>query len=94
MSDTLLTVGIFAVVAVLVAVWMKNRGKNSRTVLTGPSAEQIEAQRVEFTKMTVKQLRDYIQQKRMVLGIPAGRMPNRKAELVEYALELWRSQPW
>ncbi len=94
LSNTLFEVGIFSVVGVFFVLWLKNRGKNSRVVLTGPSAEQIETQRIAFTKMTVKQLRDYIQQKRMVLGIPAGRMPDRKAALVEYALELWRSQPW
>lgn len=89
MNDTMFTLGLFAVIAVLVGVWLSKRGENTRTVLTGPSKEEIEIQRERFTALTVKELKQYIKTKGHV-----GRLPTKKVEIVEVALQLWRAQPW
>lgn len=94
MSDTVITIVVFGLVFAGVLYWMSKRGEGKRTVLTGPSAEQIASQREVFSSQTVKELQKYIQMQRIKLGIPAGRTPTRKAEVIELALELWRRQPW
>lgn len=94
MSDTTLTIGLFVIVAVLVGVWLSKRGENTRTVITGPTAEEIDAQRLALAAMTVKELKVFIQLKRQSLGFPADRLPTKKADLVESALQLWVLQPW
>lgn len=95
MSDTTLTIGLFVIVAVLVGVWLSKRGENTRTVITGPTAEEIDAQRSALTDMmTVKELKVFIQLKRQSFGLPADRLPTKKADLVESALQLWVLQPW
>jgi len=94
MSDTTLTIGLFVIVAVLVGVWLSKRGENTRTVLTGPSEEAKEAERALLNAMTVKELKVFIQLKRQSLGFPADRLPTKKADLVESALQLWVLQPW
>lgn len=94
MNDTVITFVVFGLVLAGVLYWMSKREEGKRTVLTGPSAEQIERQREVFSSQTVKELQKYIQMQRIKLGIPAGRTPTRKAEVIEAALELWRRQPW
>ena len=94
MNDTVITIVVFGLVFAGVLYWMSKRGEGKRTVLTGPSAEQIASQREVFSSQTVKELQKYIQMQRIKLGIPAGRTPTRKAEVIELALELWRRQPW
>jgi len=94
MSDTTLTIGLFVIVAVLVGVWLSKRGENTRTVITGPTAEETEAHRLELAAMNVKELKVFIQLKRQSLGFPADRLPTKKADLVESALQLWVLQPW
>lgn len=94
MSDTTLTIGLFVIAAVLIGVWLSKRGENTRTVLTGPTAEAKEAERLLLADMTVKELKVFIQLKRQSLGFPADRLPTKKADLVEAALQLWVLQPW
>jgi len=89
MSDTTFTLGLFVVIAVLVGVWLSKRGDNTRTVITGPSKMDIDEQRERFLAMTVAELKKYIASKGRT-----GRLPSRKAEIVEVALQLWRAQPW
>lgn len=97
MNDTIFPFVVFGIVFAAVLYWMSKRGEGKRTVLTGPSADhadQIEKQREFFSVQTVKELQKYIQMQRIKLGIPAGRTPTRKAELIEMALALWQRQPW
>lgn len=89
MSDTTFTLGLFVVIAVLVGVWLNKRGDNTRTVITGPSKMDIDEQRERFLAMTVAELKKYIASKGRT-----GKLPSRKAELAEVALQLWRAQPW
>lgn len=89
MSDTQLTLGLFLVIAIAVGIWLSKRGENTRTVITGPAADEVEAQRERFSAMTVAELRKYIASKGRT-----GRLPSRKADIVEVALQLWRAQPW
>lgn len=89
MNDTLFTYGVFLAIAIAVGIWMSKRGENSRTVITGPSKTEVEEQRERFLAMTIAELRTYIASKGRT-----GRLPSRKAEIVEVALELWRAQPW
>lgn len=94
MNDTIIPFVVFGIAFAAFLYWMSKRGEGKRTVLTGPSAEQIASQREVFSSQTVKELQKYIQMQRIKLGIPAGRTPTRKAEVIELALELWRRQPW
>jgi len=89
MSDTAIAVGIFVVIAVLVGVWYSKRGENVRYVSSGPSKEEIAAQKERFSALTIKELKTYIQTKGK-----SGRLPTKKADLVEVALQLWTGQPW
>jgi hypothetical protein len=89
MSDTVITVGIFLVSAVLVGIWYSKRGDNVRYVSAGPSKEEIAAQRERFSNLTIKELKKYIQTKGK-----SGRLPTKKADLVEVAIGLWTGQPW
>jgi len=89
MSDTILVVGLFVIVAVLAGMRTKKRGENTRTVITGPSKMEIDEQRERFLAMTVAELKKYIASKGRT-----GKLPSRKAEIVEVALQLWRAQPW
>ena len=84
MSDTVITVGLFVVIAVLVGVWYSKRGDNVRYVSSGPSKEEIAAQQERFSKLTIKELKKYIQSKGR-----AGRLPSKKADLVHLALACW-----
>jgi len=89
MNDTTFAIGLFVVIAVLVSVWLSKRGSNTRTVITGPAKMDVDEQRERFLAMTVAELKKYIASKGRT-----GKLPSRKAELAEVALQLWRAQPW
>ena len=94
MNNMVPVIFLFIGVVVLDGIWFSKRGKNTRTVLTGPTADQIAEQRLKFQSMTVAQLKEYIQQKRMDMGYAATRTPTIKSDLVEEALGLWTARPW
>lgn len=89
MNDTQFTLGLFLVLAIAVGIWLSKRGENTRTVITGPAKMDVDEQRERFLAMTVAELKTYIASKGRT-----GRLPSRKAEIVEVALQLWRAQPW
>ena len=89
MSDTDIGFVIGLIVVVAVGYWFSNRGKNVRYVSSGPSKEAIAEQKEIFSKMTVAELKTYIATKGRT-----GRLPSRKADIADVALQLWITQPW
>tara|TARA_R110000796_G_scaffold92968_1_gene197344 strand:+ start:5014 stop:5283 length:270 start_codon:yes stop_codon:yes gene_type:complete len=89
MSDTHFVYSFFLLIVVVVGVWVSRRGRNTRTVITGPSKEEREVQREVFSAMTIAELKVYIASKGRT-----GRLPTLKAQIVEVALGLWSVEPW
>ena len=83
MSNEIVALVLFVVVIGLV-LFFKGSDKNIRTVLNGPSRQDKEKQRSVFAKMTVPEIKKYIQSKGK-----SGRLPTKKAELIDIALHLW-----
>jgi hypothetical protein len=100
MSDNVIVVGI---ILVIVAVIIMNKKSNTKstgkdTTPVKPSkpvvdrhAESIAVQRDMFSKMTVAQLKVYVKENKSKLGESTGRMPTKKAELIEAAMQIFQS---
>lgn len=52
----------------------------------GPTVEE---KREEFSRMTVPKLKTYVKENKTKLKNSKGRMPTKKADLIEASLEIW-----
>jgi hypothetical protein len=79
----------------LLVVWVlikneKNEDNSGGGVTTPPvSGPSRNDQRKVFAKMTVPELKSYVKENKNKLGESKGRMPTKKAELIEASLEIW-----
>jgi hypothetical protein len=53
---------------------------------SGPTVEE---QREEFSRMTVPKLKTYVKENKTKLKDSKGRIPTRKADLIEASMEIW-----
>jgi hypothetical protein len=87
--------GIAIVIAVycIIGVLRWPPEKNESADTTTPVIEDtFEDQRVQFDKMTVPQLKKHVKENKNKLVEPMGRMPTRKADLVETSLRIWTQE--
>ena len=100
MSDNIILAGI---ILVIVAVIMnkksnpKSSGKSTTPVkpstpVVDRHAESIAVQKDMFSKMTVAQLKVYVKENKSKLGESTGRMPTKKAELIEAAMQIFQTR--
>tara|TARA_B100000497_G_scaffold51371_1_gene59189 strand:- start:1085 stop:1363 length:279 start_codon:yes stop_codon:yes gene_type:complete len=79
----------------LLVVWIvikneKDEDKSGGGVTTPPvSGPSLNDQRKTFAKMTVPELKSYVKENKNKLGESKGRMPTKKADLIEASLEIW-----
>jgi flagellar basal body-associated protein FliL len=107
MSDNIILVGIilvvvsttFAIVSVIMNKKSNPKSTGKSTAPVKPStpvvdrhAESIVVQKDMFSKMTVAQLKVYVKENKSKLGESTGRMPTKKAELIEAAMQIFQSR--
>jgi len=100
MSDNVILVGIILVIVGFIVMSKKSStgstGKGTTPVkpstpVVDRHAESIAVQRDMFSKMTVTQLKVYVKENKSKLGESTGRMPTKKAELIEAAMQIFQS---
>jgi len=101
MSDNVILVGIILVIVAVIIMNKKSNPKSTgkSTAPVKPStpvvdrhAESIAVQKDMFSKMTVAQLKVYVKENKSKLGESTGRMPTKKAELIEAAMQIFQSR--
>jgi len=82
-------VGILLILVVLTYITKSSKKEDAVEISTEPTFEE---QLKTFTSMTVPQLKQHVNENKDKLNEPMGRVPTRKADLVETSLRIWTQE--
>lgn len=74
----------------------KKDGSSDGNTVTPPanvlSPDELAEQKEIFASMTVPQLKSYVKENKNKMSEPMGRMPTKKAELIDKSLQIWTQE--
>tara|TARA_B100000497_G_C7675921_1_gene408331 strand:+ start:1633 stop:1908 length:276 start_codon:yes stop_codon:yes gene_type:complete len=89
MDDNALVGIIFLVVIASFFYVARKKDINPSNPVGNAGGPTVEEKREEFSKMTVPKLKTYVKENKTKLKDSKGRIPTKKADLIEASMEIW-----